>query len=231
MKLLKVIVGTLLVAGAMQVQAANLVVYGGTGSIGSRIVNEALSRGHTVLVVSRNAEQKESRERLSYAKGDILDTAGVGQQIAGKDAVISVTSSQDEAFFMNAAQSMIGAMQGLGAKSPRLIWVGGASSLEIEPGKRLLDTMTLEPGKGGSRVGHTNVLTYFRTLKDVKWTFVSPSMQIAPGERTGKFRIGGDQLLKDAQGNSRISSEDFAVAIIDEVEKPQQIGKRFTVGY
>ena len=215
-----------------EASAANLVVYGGTGNIGSRIVTEALNRGHTVTVISRNAEAKQQRARLSVQKGDILDTAGVAQQIAGREVVISTISSREEVFFTRAARSVITAMNGLGPQSPRLIWVGGASSLEIEPGKRWLDTMpAIAPGQGGSRVGHTQVLEYFRTLKDVKWTFISPSMDIVPGERTGKFRIGGDQMLKDAQGKSRISMEDFAVAILDEIEKPQQIGKRFTVGY
>lgn len=226
-------VAALLSLGVLsEASAANLVIYGGTGNIGSRIVTEALNRGHTVTVISRSAEEKQKRERLSFQKGDILDTAGVAQQLAGREVVISTISSREEAFFTRAARSVITAMSSLGPQAPRLIWVGGSSSLEVEPGKRLLDTLpAIAAGQGGSRVGHTQVLGYFRTLKDVKWTFVSPSMDIVPGERTGKFRIGGDQLLKDAQGNSRISMEDFAVALIDEVEKPQQIGKRFTVGY
>ena len=218
---------------ALNAMAANVVVYGGSGNIGSRIVTEALSRGHTVTIVSRQQQEKSDKNgKLLTTQGDITDTASVARLIAGKDVVISVINNTDSAFFVPAAKSVVNAMTTLGDKSPRLIWCGGASSLEVEPGKRLLDTMpAITPGSGGSRVGHTQVLEYFRTLKGVKWTFVSPSMDIRPGERTGKFRIGGDQLLKDAQGNSRISTEDFAVAIIDEVEKPQQIGKRFTVGY
>jgi uncharacterized protein len=231
MKMFKCLLILACAAFAANGMAASLVVYGGTGNIGTRIVNEALSRGHTVTVIARNVDEKTKRDRLDFSKGDILDSTDVAKQIAGKDVLISVVNSNDEAFFMNAAQSVIKAMNTLGDKSPRLIWIGGASSLEIAPGKRLLDTTPFAPGQGGARVGHTKVLDYFRTLKNVKWTFVSPSMQISPGERTGKFRIGGDQLLKDAQGNSRISTEDFAVAVIDEVEKAQQIGKRFTVGY
>jgi uncharacterized protein len=231
MKTFKYVLLLLCAAFAAQGMAASLVVYGGSGKIGTRIVNEALSRGHTVTVVSRSVDEKAQRERLNFIKGDILDSVDVAKKITGNNVLISVVSSNDEDFFMNAAQSVIKAMNSLGSKSPRLIWIGGASSLEVEPGKRLLDTLSFAPGQGGARVGHTKVLDYFRTLKDVKWTFVSPSMQISPGERTGKFRVGGDQLLKDAQGNSRISTEDFAVAVIDEVEKAEQIGKRFTVGY
>ncbi|MGC3982333.1 MAG: NAD(P)H-binding protein [Steroidobacteraceae bacterium] len=223
----------LLGMGAGPALAANIIIYGGTGNFGSRITTEALNRGHTVTVVARSAkEQKDSTGKMTMEKGDLLDTADVTKKIAGKDVFISVINSRETEFFMNAAKSAITAMSNVGPKAPRLIWIGGASSLEVAPGKRLLDTdPVVTPGSGGSRVGHTQVLDYFRTLKDVKWTFVSPSMEIRPGQRTGKFRIGGDQLLKDANGESKISIEDFAVAIIDEVEKPQQIGKRFTVGY
>ncbi len=222
-----VLAAGLMLAGAVTAMAANIVVYGGSGNIGSRVVTEALNRGHSVTVVSRSAADKQEG-RKSSAKGDILETAGVTRQIAGKDVVISVINSRDTEFFMNAATSMVTALRNNGKAAPRLIWLGGASSLEVEPGKRLLDTM---PGATGSRLGHTQVLDYLRTLTDVRWTFVSPSMQIMPGTRTGKFRIGADQLLRDAQGNSRISIEDFAVAIVDEIEQPTQIGKRFTVGY
>lgn len=216
-------------AVATTATAANLVVYGGTGNIGSRIVTEAMNRGHTVTVVSRSAkEQQEASGRMTSTKGDILDTAGVTKQIAGKDVVISVINSSDAGFFTTAAKSVVSAMRNNGKSAPRLIWIGGASSLEVEPGKRMIDTT---PGATGGRLGHTQVLDYLRTLTDVKWTFVSPSMDIRPSQRTGKFRIGGDQLLKDAKGDSKISIEDFAVAIVDEIEKPQQIGKRFTVGY
>jgi len=112
---------------------------------------------------------------------------------------------------------------------PRVIWSGGASSLEVEPGKPMLDTMKTVPP--GAPLGHKLVLDYLRTVNDVSWTVVSPSLHIEADTRTGKFRVGGDQLLKDDTGDSRISMEDFAVAIVDEIEKPQHVHSRFTVGY
>lgn len=209
--------------------AASIVVYGGNGNIGSRVVTEALNRGHAVTVVSRSApEQTQASGRPASVKGDILDTAGVTRLIAGKDVVISVINGRDASLFTNAATSVVSAIKANGKSAPRLIWLGGASSLEVAPGKRMIDTM---PGASGSRLGHTQVLDYLRTLSDVQWTFVSPSMEIMPGKRTGKFRIGGDQLLRDERGESRISIEDFAVAVVDEIEKPRHLHKRFTVGY
>lgn len=219
--------GLLSVLGVTAASAATIVVYGGTGNIGSRIVTEALNRGHNVTVVSRTGKAHQEG-RLNAIEGDILNAADVAKVIAGKDVVISVVNNREASFFTDAAKSVVTALRQDGKAAPRLIWLGGASSLEVEPGKRLLDTT---PGATGSRLGHTQVLDYLRTINDVKWTFVSPSMDIRPGQRTGKFRIGGDQLLKDAKGDSRISIEDFAVAIVDEIEKPQQLQKRFTVGY
>src|SRR5262249_52266579 len=154
--------------------------------------------------------------RLNVIKGDILDGAGVAKQVAGQDVVIGSVNSRETEFFLKAAQSLTQAVRGASPMS-RIIWIGGARTLEVAPGKLQLDTMGTVP-PGGFR-GHMQVLEYFRTLNDVNWTFVSPSLQIEPGKRTGKFRIGGDQLLKDEKGDSRISMEDFAVAIVDEIEK------------
>lgn len=210
-------------------QAATLVVYGGSGHIGSRIVTEALSRGHTVTVISRQqSSQSQPAGKLNTLPGDILDTKQVASTIAGKDVVIVAVNNSEAKFFTDAAQSVTGAMRSLGARSPRLIWVGGASSLDSAPGKRLIDAT---PGIGGARLGHAQVLDFLRAQKDLRWTVATPSLEIPAGQRTGKFRVGGDLVLKDGQGKSSISMEDFAVAVIDEVERQQYIGKRFTVGY
>jgi len=214
---------------AMAVEPQKITVYGGSGHIGQRIVNEALNRGHIVTVVVRKPEEfKQTHTRLTVTKGDILDNAGVAKQIAGQDAVISSVNSGETEFFLKAAQSLVQAVRGT-QSMPRIIWVGGASSLEVAPGKRVLDTMSNVPP--GGLLGHTQVLEYFRGLKDVNWTFMSPPQRIEPGKRTGEFRVGGDQLLKDEKGESRISMEDFAVAVMNEIEKPQHVRARFTVGY
>ena len=114
--------------------------------------------------------------------------------------------------------------------SPPLV-VGGAASLEVEPGVMLIDTPGFPDEIKVQATPAVDALNRIREIDDLDWTFVSPSIMIVPGERTGKFRIAGDELIKDDKGNSQISQEDFAVALIDEVENPQFIRKRFTVGY
>jgi putative NADH-flavin reductase len=211
----------------------HITVYGGTGRIGSRIVNEALERGHIVTVVVREQGELAAREHLHIVQGDALNRSAVAAQIKGQDVVISAIgggASQGPDFYTRVAQSYVSALRSLGASAPRLIVIGGAASLEVSPGKLLLDTMpNVDPNS--DMVTHKHALDYFRTVTDVAWTFVSPSMQIDPGTRTGKFRLGGDQLLTGADGHSRISMEDFAVAVIDEAEHPTHLRKRFTVGY
>jgi putative NADH-flavin reductase len=215
-----------------------ITVYGGNGNIGQRIVAEALSRGHQVTVVARNpANLKVNGSGLAVAKGDVGIQAAVAKQIAGQDVVISAINVgrgdgfQGNDFLLKAAQSLIGAMRSLDAKSPRLIVVGGAGSLEVSPGVSLMDQMKAGSGMGGGPMQQKLALDYYRTVNDVPWSYFSPAMQINAGKRTGKFRLGGDQMVKDAAGNSRISIEDYAVAMIDEAENAAHVRQRFTVGY
>jgi putative NADH-flavin reductase len=243
-----------------------ITVYGGTGRIGQRIVNEALRRGHRVTILVRDPSVvKDKRARLSYVRGDVLDSAAVARQIAGQDVVILAIRAgsqpgvprddgpdapaptadhataatapppplptQGDHFYVRAAQSVVAALRSLGDQAPRLIHVGGAASLLDDSGKRIIDSAPPSLPRNADPFTQTEALDYYRTVKDVKWTLVSPSMEINPGERTGKFRLGTDTLLTAANGVSAISMEDFAVAIIDEAEKPQFIRKRFTVGY
>jgi len=207
--------------------AASIVVYGGTGNIGSRIVAEALERGHTVTVVSRSAPDSQDGRRISMS-GDILDTERVREIVAGHDVVIAVINSPDTDFFLQAAQSVVTALRAIGEDAPRLIWSGGASSLELASGERMIDTT---PNATGGRLGHVQVLDFLRTAEDVTWTFVSPPFTIRPGERTGRYRTGGDKMIYDDAGVSQISTEDFAVALVDEIEEPKHLGERFTVAY
>jgi putative NADH-flavin reductase len=114
----------------------------------------------------------------------------------------------------------------------RLLWIGGAGSLEVAPGIRLLDTPGFPDAYKSEALAQAEVLAEFRaTETTIDWTYFSPALIIAPGERTGKFRIGGNQLLKDASGNSHISTEDFVIALLDEAEKPEHHGERITVAY
>jgi putative NADH-flavin reductase len=203
-----------------------ITVYGGTGNIGQRIVQEALNRGHQVTVVARNpATLTINAPGLAVTKGDVVDEAQVAKQIAGQDVVISAIGvgrdDQGHDFLMRAAQSLVTAMRSLGSKAPRLIVVGGGSTLQ--PGS----PMSQRP----AGMQQQQALDYLRTVKDVSWSYFSPAAQIRPGTRTGQFRLGNDQLVKDAAGNSSISMEDYAVAMIDEAEKPAHTRQQFTIGY
>jgi uncharacterized protein len=212
-----------------------IVIYGGTGHIGQRIVQEALNRGHTVTVVVRHpSEMRQQSARLHVIAGNVLDAVQVARDIAGADVVISAVSfrkpTPDFGAYRRAAQSLVAAMRSLGARSPRLIVVGGAGSLRNAQGVLVLDTLP-EGHRGGEILAQKEALDYYRTVTDVPWTYFSPALVIAPGTRTGKFRLGGDQLVTDAAGQSRISMEDYAVAAIDEAEQPAHLYRRFTIGY
>lgn len=227
-----------LVLAALQGQLAvaaeplNITVYGGTGRIGQRIVDEALNRGHTVTVVVRDpSREMKKHARLTVSKGDVLDTTGMAKLIAGNDAVVCSVSGFDQPadFFPKVAQSLVKAARATSTKVPRILWVGGASSLSTEAGGR--PAVETNPDAKPFQNGKLEALKYFRTVQDVPWTELTPPLTIEPGTRTGKFRLGSDVLLKDADGKSAISMEDYAVAMLDEIEKPRYIRARFTVAY
>jgi len=226
---------TALVASEPAVAAAlRITVYGGTGNIGQRIVHEALARGHEVRIVVRDPARVTERDaHLGVVRGDVLDGAQVAQLAAGQDVIVCAVSfrtpAPDYGAYRRAAQTLVGVLRKLGPKAPRLIVVGGAGSLEVSPGVFLIDSMPA--AYRGEVMGQKDALDYYRSVTDVPWTYFSPARSIAPGVRTGRFRLGGDQLIVDAQGESRISMEDYAVAVLDEAEKPAHLHQRFTIGY
>jgi putative NADH-flavin reductase len=198
-------------------------VIGASGRGGSRIVEELARRGHNVTAIARNTEKIPPDPNVTAKKGDVND-AGLAGLLKGHDAVISAVR-----FTQSDPGLLIGAVRNSGVK--RYLVMGGAGSLEIAPGKKLIDTPQFpEAAKPEATKGGV-FLDALRQVNDLDWTFLSPSALIEIGERTGKFRLGGDQLLTDANGKSRITFEDYAIAMVDEVEKPSHIRKRFTVGY
>jgi putative NADH-flavin reductase len=192
--------------------------------IGSRLLAELSSRGHKVTAIVRNPEKVPALPGVAAVKGDVFDKDGLAKLLAGHDVVISAVH-----FTASDPAALIAAVKQSGAK--RYLAVGGAGSLEVAPGAKLFDTPEFpaiyldEARKGGA------FLDLLKQEPALDWTFLSPSALIQPGERTGKFRLGGDQLLVDAAGKSAISTEDYAVALVDELEKPAHSRKRFTVGY
>jgi len=201
-----------------------IAVIGASGRAGSRIIDEALKRGHTVTGIARNPEKIAARAGVAAKKGDLNHAESLTPILKGHDAVISA------ARFVGAnAASLIEAVRKAGVK--RLLVVGGAASLEVAPGAMLLHAPTFpEVAKPEATAGF-EFLKVLRGEKELDWVFVSPGALLAPGERLGKYRLGKDQLLKDESGKSSISMEDFAIAMIDELEKPKHHRQRFHVAY
>ncbi|WP_239647220.1 NAD(P)-dependent oxidoreductase [Nocardiopsis baichengensis] len=215
---------------------ADIAVIGANGTIGSRIVDEALRRGHTVTAVVRDPAKVERRDAgLSTAVGDVRDAASVAEAAKGKDVLVSAVGGGDGPGHVDliepAARTLVEALRTLGDRAPRLIMVGGAGSLATADGSLVWDAPGLPEWLLQIMHAHGDALEFLRGVQDVRWTSLSPAASIAPGERTGSYRTAGDTLVTDEAGESRISAEDYAVALIDEVERPARIGERFTVGY
>ena len=209
-----------------------IALIGATGFIGSAILTEALNRGHAVTAIARHTDQLPHHANLTAKAGDGTDEAQAAALFAGHDAVISSFAPRGETDqykgFVESYKAVINAVKKADVK--RLLVVGGAGSLEFN-GVQLVDSGAIPEAWKVGVLGLREVLYTLRKEKDLDWTFLSPSQTIAPGERTGKFRLGLDYLLVDANGESRISVEDFAVAMIDELESPAHSRQRFTVGY
>lgn len=200
-----------------------IAVLGATGMAGSRIVAEALARGHQVTAIARNVAALADQPGLTKVAADVAG-ADLAARLAGHDAVVSALHFQTLG-----EPQMVAALKAAGVR--RLLVVGGAGSLEVAPGVLLIDTPEFPAEwKPFARPG-VDFLAVLRGETDLDWTFISPSAFFEPGARTGVFRVGGDQLLVDGAGRSAISAEDYAVALIDELEKPAHVRARMTVGY
>lgn len=201
-----------------------LAILGVTGNVGSKIAAEALSRNHEVLGLARNVSGVAPQPRLTVKAADLAQESSLTTLLRGQDALISALkfASFDHPALLRVAKNS-------GVK--RLLVVGGAGSLEVAPGKALVDTPNFPAEYKAEASAARDFLELIRREADLNWTFLSPSALLLPGERTGKFRLGGDQLLVAANGESRISIEDFAIAMVDELESGKHHRQRFTVGY
>jgi putative NADH-flavin reductase len=198
-------------------------VIGASGRGGSRIVDELAGRGHQVTAIARDPEKIRAQANVTAVAGDLFD-AGFARLLAGHDAVVSAVH-----FSASDPRKLIEAVRTSGAK--RYLVMGGAGSLEVAPGVRLIDTPEFPAMYKDEAAKGAAFLDLLRGESALDWTFLSPPALIDAGTRTGKFRVGKDQLLVDAAGKSHISFEDFAVALVDEIERPQHSRQRFTVGY
>jgi uncharacterized protein len=228
--------GVSLPAAAQQKAAKplNIVVYGGSGAIGSRIVNEAAARGHNVTVVDKNPKADLAPKGVKVVTGDVFDKQDILKNVAGADALVSsivVRPAPNPDFALSVVKSEVEALRAqTGPKKTRLLVVGGGSSLYGTDGKRVIERFGgRQDGEVKSSVDSVDWLK--AEVKDVQWSFFSPNGNFAPGKRTGTYRFGGDKVIVDASGRGAISYEDYAAAMIDEIEKPQYINKHFTAGY
>jgi hypothetical protein len=210
----------------------NIVLIGASGFIGSGLRKEALARGHHVTALVTNPAKLEPAPNLTVAKVDVLDQAALAAQFAGHAAVVSAFSGHANGdvrgYYVRGIRSIIAAAR---QAAKRLLVVGGAGSLEVAPGKQVLDDPEFPAAWKASAEGARDALNLLRAEAELDWTMLSPAAMISPGQRTGQFRQGKDQLLVGANGKSEISVEDYAVAMIDELEKPAHRRQRFTVGY
>jgi putative NADH-flavin reductase len=200
-----------------------IALIGASGNAGSRILAELTRRGHDVTALVRNPEKIPAAAKVAAKKADVFDQAGLAALLKGHDAVISSVH-----FTASDPKKLIEAVRASGVK--RYLVVGGAGSLEVAPGKKLIDTPEFPAIYKAEATAGNVFLDLLKQEKELDWTYLSPSALFIAGERTGKFRLGTDQLIANEKGSS-ISFEDFAIALVDEIERPAHSRRRFTVGY
>jgi putative NADH-flavin reductase len=203
---------------------SKIAIIGATGRAGSQLLEEALRRGHSVTAIARDPSKIGQRESVVSKAVDALDGAALQAAIAGHDVVISAAH-----FATLPASAVIGPVTKAGVK--RLLVVGGAGSLLLPDGTRVIDSKGFPPEYKAEAGAGAEFLENLRQEKALDWSFLSPSAEFVEGERTGKFRLGKDDLLVSSEGRSWITFADYAIAMLDEVETPKHSQQRFTVGY
>ncbi|WP_321897259.1 NAD(P)-dependent oxidoreductase [Paraburkholderia heleia] len=208
-----------------------IALFGATGMVGSRIAAEAARRGHEVSALARQPERVAAAPNIHAAKADLLDAASVAAAVHGHDVVASAYAPPKDqpGDLLVASRALVEGMRAAGLE--RLVVVGGAGSLEVAPGKPLVDTEGFPDAYKAIALAHRDAYDYYRTVTDIDWTCFAPAAIIAPGERKGTFRTGANTLIADAKGESRISAEDYAIAFVDELEQGRFIRQIATVAY
>ncbi|MBN2979272.1 3-beta hydroxysteroid dehydrogenase [Pseudomonas fluorescens] len=203
---------------------SKIAIIGATGRAGSQLLEEALRRGHSVVAIARNTDTLAARPGVTIKQVDALDAEALQQAISGSDVVISAAH-----FATLPASAVIGPVKKAGV--PRLLVVGGAGSLLLPGGGRVIDSEGFPAEYKAEASAGAAFLETLRQETELNWTFLSPSALFDGTERTGQFRLGQDDLLVSSDGNSSISFADYAIAMLDEVETPKHSRQRFTVGY
>jgi putative NADH-flavin reductase len=203
---------------------SNIAMIGATGNVGSRLLDEALRRGHTVTALARDTSGLESRQGVTPRNVDAANAEALTAAVAGHDAVFSSVP-----FASLKESAIVEPVKRAGVR--RLLVVGGAGSLYAAPGQRVLDSPDFPAAWKPEATAGAVFLDALRREREVDWTFVSPSAEFVAGPRTRKYRLGVDELLVDSTGRSWISFDDYAIAFLDELESDAHIRQRITVGY
>jgi uncharacterized protein len=198
-------------------------VLGASGRAGSEIVKELARRGHEVIAIARKPEAIPQLPNVTPRAGDAATPSALAERIRGADAVISALH------FDIPAATLLTALRE--AEVPRLLVTGGAASLEIVSGKRVIDTPDFPEEWKSMALGGIAFLDALRAETAIDWTFFSPAALLFEGPRLGAYRLGTDQLVTDANGDSKISFADYAIAMVDELERHQHSRTRFTAAY
>jgi len=211
-----------------------LALIGASGFVGAAVLQEALDRGHQVTGIVRNPANLPQHPALNAVAGDAYNADALAERFKGHDAVIHAFNpgwgtADIRERFIQGSQAIIAASKH--ANVGRLLVVGGAGSLYVAPGLQLIDTPDFPAEYKEGAEGARQALNLLKTETALAWSFISPPALLQPGVRSGQFRLGGDQLLMNGDAPAQISVADLAVAIIDELERPQHLRQRFTVGY
>lgn len=210
-----------------------IALIGATGFVGSALLKEAVARGHSVTALVRNPSKVETAANVKAVQVDVNDASALASKLGGHDVVISAFNGGwgDPDIYNKHLAGSNAIVAAAKAAKVRLIVIGGAGSLHAPDGSQFVDSPHFpEAYREGARAAR-DALAGLRKGDWQDWSFVSPAAMLAPGERTGKFRLGGDEPVLDANGDSHVSVEDLAVATLDEAETPRHTGKRFTLGY
>ncbi|QCI10964.1 NAD(P)-dependent oxidoreductase [Pseudomonas putida] len=203
---------------------SKIAIIGATGRAGSQLLEEALRRGHSVVAIARDPSPLQGRAGVTVQALDAKDSAALEQAVTGVDAVLSAVH-----FSTVQAQAIIEPVKRAGVK--RLLVVGGAGSLLLPSGQRVIDSPDFPEAYKAEASAGGRFLEVLRQEQTLDWTFLSPSAEFVEGERRGHYTLGKDHLLIGADGKSWITFADFAIAMLDELEKPKHSRQRFTVGY
>ncbi|MFD3931934.1 NAD(P)-dependent oxidoreductase [Streptomyces sp. NPDC058614] len=213
---------------------SRIVVFGAAGKAGSRVVAEAAARGHEVTAVARDLSRLSSiPDGVRSVSGDVTDAGAVADLARDADALVLTVGGPDARLYTAAVATVAAAVRALSPARPRVVHMGGGASLRDDEGVRFFDTPGFPEEFKPYAVGQIQALDAYLALGDnVTWTYLSPPpVHFAPGERTGTYRTGLDRPVTGEDGQARVSYEDYAVALVDEIENPRHLNRRFTVGY